>query len=301
MDQICVDDSSMAFRVPPSAFLDAPAFDAARDRLIAGKLAVYDGAHLLNRLILEEGRYISYLAALALHAGQDMARPTTWLTLGRLQREVVKIGVASRNRVEAQVSCLRKYGLLTQQVQASDRRVRLLVPGAALLARDAAILGVLVDGLADFGFSPARGQQGPIGAELHRAMRRATLPHLAGLVRRHLPLAPFFAHDCGYLILLLLLRDARQNADGVVAIGHQRLAIKTGVSRTHVRRIVEAACDAGLLAARGRGGHDIRLTDAMWHAADRWFADLLSLTDLLLRNGLQALAAEREGDAIDPG
>lgn len=286
MDQVSFDDSSVAFHVPPVEFLSAPGFARARDRLIVGKLALYEGNHLFNRLILEEGRFLCYLAALSLHAGQDMTQPSTWLTLGRLQREVTELGVASRNRVEAQVSCLRKYGFLTQQPHASDRRVRLLVPNAALLARDAGILGHLLDGLSEFGLSPTEGLKGPPSPELHRAMRRATLPRLPGisrLIRRHLPLAPFFAHDCGYMILLLLLRGARERGDDTVLTGYQRLATQTGVSRTHVRRIVEAARDAGLLVTSARGGHDIRLTPQMWHTADRWFADTFALTDLLLR------------------
>jgi biotin operon repressor/DNA-binding MarR family transcriptional regulator len=295
MDQISFDDGSVAFKVPPFEFLSAPGFAETRDRLIAGKLALYEGSHLFNRLILEEGRFLCYLAALSLHASQDIARPPTWLTLGRLQREVIELGVASRNRVEAQVSCLRKYGFLTQQPHASDRRVRLLVPSAALLARDAGILGLFVSGLSDFGLSPTDGHTGPLAPDLHRAMRRATLPLLPGLsriIRRHLPLAPFFAHDCGYMILLLLLRGGRESGDNTISTGYQRLATQTGVSRTHVRRIVEAARDAGLLTTTARGGHDIRLTPAMWNAADRWFADNLALTDLLLREaGMQAQPA----------
>lgn len=286
MDQISFDDGAMAFQVPPFEFLNAPGFAQARDRLIAGKLALYEGNHLFNRLILEEGRFICYLAALSLHASQDLTQPSTWLTLGRLQREVTELGVASRNRVEAQVSCLRKYGFLTQQPHASDRRVRLLVPNAALLARDAGILGHLLNGLSEFGLSPTEGGEGPPSAELHRALRRATLPYLPGLsslIRRHLPLAPFFAHDCGYMILLLLLRGDRERRDDTIVTGYQRLATQTGVSRTHVRRIVEAARDAGLVTTEARGGHDISLTPLMWHAADRWFADQFALTDLLLR------------------
>ncbi|WP_411034930.1 hypothetical protein [Shinella sp. BYT-45] len=292
MDQVSFDDSSVAFHVPPFEFLRAPVFAAARDGVIAGKLALYEGNHLFNRLILEEGRFLCYLATLSLHAAQDTARSSTWLTLGRLQREVTELGVASRNRVEAQVSCLRKYGFLTQQPHASDRRVRLLVPNDALLARDAGILGVLLAGLSEFGLSPTEGRKGPPGADLHRAMRRATLPRLPGLSRlicRHAPLAPFFTHDCGYMILLLLLRGARENGDDAVSTGYQRLATQTGVSRTHVRRIVEAAREAGLLATEARGGHDIRLMPAMWHAADRWFADQFALTDLLLREALADL------------
>lgn len=286
MDQVSFDDSAVAFQVPPFEFLNAPVFTQARDTLIAGKLALYEGNHLFNRLILEEGRFLCYLAALSLHAAQDMAQPSTWLTLGRLQREVTELGVASRNRVEAQVSCLRRYGFLTQQPHASDRRVRLLVPNAALLARDAGVLGNLLIGLSQFGLSPTEGCEGPPDEELHRALRQATLPHLPGLsriIRRHLPLAPFFAHDCGYMILLLLLRGARERGDDMLATGYQRLATQTGVSRTHVRRIVEAARDAGLVTTEARGGHDIRLTPLMWHAADRWFADQFALTDLLLR------------------
>lgn len=291
MDQMCFDDGAVAFKVPPFEFLAAPGFAAARDRVISGKLALYEGNHLFNRLILEEGRFLCYLAALSLHAGQDMAQPQTWLTLGRLQREITELGVASRNRVEAQVSCLRKYGFLTQQPHASDRRVRLLVPSAALLSRDAGILGLLVTGLTELGLSPTDGRKGPLAPDLHRAMRRATLPYLPGLsrmIRRHLPLAPFFAHDCGYMILLLLLRGARESGNDAISTGFQRLATQTGVSRTHVRRIIEAARDAGLLTTATRGGHDIRLTADMWHAADRWFADKFALTDLLLREALPA-------------
>ena len=189
------------------------------------------------------------------------------------------------------MSCLRKYGFLTQHSHASDRRVRLLVPSSALLARDAGILGLLVTGLSEFGLSPTDGAKGPLTPDLHGEMRRATLPRLPGLsrlIRRHLPLAPFFAHDCGYMILLLLLHAARENGDTVVSTGYQRIATQTGVSRTHVRRIVEAARDAGLLTTTARGGHDIRLMPNMWHAADRWFADNFALADLLLRDARAA-------------
>ena len=105
------------------------------------------------------------------------------------------------------------------------------------------------------------------------------------MIRRHLPLAPFFTHDCGYMILLLL-RGARESGEGVIPTGFQRPATQTGVFRTHVRRIVEAARDAGLLTTATRGGHDIRLTASMWHAADRWFADKFALTDILLREAM---------------
>lgn len=289
MDQVTFDDASVAFHVPSYQFLTAPEFTEARDRLIAGKLALYEGSHLFNRLILEEGRFLCYLAILALHAGQDTAQSSTWLTLGRLQREVTDLGVASRNRVEAQVSYLRKYGFLSQQSHASDRRVRLLVPSNAFLARDAKVLGLLLDGLSSLGLSPMEGRKGAPDPALHRGMRRATLAHLpdiSRLIRRHLPLAPFLAHDCGYMVMLLLLRGARGNDGSAVTTGYQRLAMQTGVSRTHVRRIVEAARDAGLVETDARGGHDIKLTPLMWHAADRWFADQFALTDLLLREAL---------------
>ncbi len=292
VDQISCDKGSPAFHVAPFEFLQAPIFAAARDRVIAGKLALYEGNHLFNRLILEEGRYLCYLAALSLHSAQDMAQPSTWLTLGRLQREVTALGVASRNRVEAQVSCLRKYGLLTQQPHASDRRVRLLVPNDAFVSHDARTLDLFLNGLGEFGLSPTPARGSVSGTELHRAIRRATLPNLPALsrlIRRHPQLSPFFAHDCGYMVLLLLLRNAAASGGRGVSTGYQRLAVQAGVSRTHVRRIIEAARDAGLLTTEARGGHDIRLTPAMWHAADRWFADQFALTDLLFRQGLAHL------------
>jgi hypothetical protein len=291
MDQIVFDSASAGFIVPPDEFLRAPQFAAVRDEVIDAKLSLYEGGHLLNRLILEEGRLLCHLAALSLHAAQDMAKPGTWLTLGRLQREVTALGVASRNRVEAQVCCLRKYGFLTQQSHPSDRRVRLLVPSEALLARDAAALGVLLNALARFGLSPAIGYAGPPHAPLHQALRRATArrhPAVSRLVRRHPLLTPFLAHDCGYMILLLVLRSAREDSQNGNATGYQWLAKKTGVSRTHVRRLLEAAGTAGLLTMDVRGGHDMRPTSAMWQVVDRWFADQFAFMDLLLREALAA-------------
>jgi biotin operon repressor len=297
MDQISFDDTGVAFRVPPYEFLRAPNFAEARDRLIAGKLTLYEGNHLFNRLVLEEGRFMCYLAVLSLHAGQDMNQPSTWLTLGRLQREVTELGVASRNRVEAQVSCLRKYGFLSQHPHASDRRVRLLQPSPALLARDLAVVGLTLRAVAEFGLSEIDTRSAAPSPDLHRAIRRATLRHLPGighLIRRHLPLSPFFEHDCGYMILLLLLQGAQQAGGNVIATCYQRLAMQTGVSRTHVRRIVEAVRDGGLLTTSVRGGHDIRLMPLMWHAADRWFADQFALMDFLVaeaRSGHMAAVA----------
>ena len=284
MDQYVVDNRPLAYDLSAQAFLSASDFADIRNGLVDGLLDLFENDHLVNRLILEEGRYMSYLTALALHAAQDMSVSSTWLTLGRLQREVTELGFASRNRVEAQISCLKKYGMLTQQPQSSDRRVRLLQPTAKMLERDATVLELHLRAIERLEGCPPGGFAGDLTPELHRAIRRTTLNHLESigrLIRRHKPLAAFMEHDCGYMIMLLLLQSARETGSECSATCFQRLATQTGVSRTHVRRLLESVRDAGLLTLGGRGGHDIRLNEQMWHAVDLWFAQELALVAYL--------------------
>lgn len=281
MDQCIANNTPPACDISAQAFLKCSDFAAVRDELIDGLLALYENNHLVNRLILEEGRYMSYLAVLALHAAQDLDVASSWLTLGRLQREVTELGFASRNRVEAQVSCLKKYGMLTQRPQSSDRRVRLLQPTPKMLERDAAVLRLHLRAIERLEGPSADRTAGELTPDLHRAVRRETLGNLESigrLIRRHKPLAAFMEHDCGYMIMLLLLQSAgATGGGGCAATGYQRLATQTGVSRTHVRRLLESAQDAGLLTLGGRGGHNIHLNDEMWRAADLWFAQEIAL------------------------
>ncbi|MCF3640610.1 hypothetical protein LXM94_11605 [Rhizobium sp. TRM95111] len=293
MDHMPSDPSSAAYQALAGEILRAPEFPRVRDVLVEGFLRLYDNNHLINRLILEEGRYMAFLSLLALHAAQDMRDSSTWLTLGRLQKVVTQHGFASRNRVEAQVSSLKKYGFLVQQAQPSDRRVRLLVPTEKTITRDMASVNLHLQALNAIGLDlPNCGV--PVSAGTYRAFRRETLPHLGMLSRffqRHALMAPFVGHDCGYVILLLLLRGATRHDGTDVATCYQQIATQTGVSRTHVRRLIEAVRDADLLTVNARGGHDIRLTERMWHFSDRWFAESLALTAYLLRRSADQVSA----------
>ncbi|QRM57358.1 hypothetical protein [Sinorhizobium sp. BG8] len=296
MDQLSFERIAFNYRLSPDNLRRHPKFTEVRNRMVEGILAVYAGDHLTNRLLLEQGRHMSFLTVLCLHAAQDPNTPSTWLTLGKLQREITEHGFASRNRVEAQVSALKKYGLLAQQPQAADRRIRLLQPTAKMLARDASVVRLQLAALAELEGDPSAFNS-VLSPDFHRAIRRASVERLQDidmLMHSHSKLSAFFDHDCGYLILLILLSNAAKNGGMRANTCFQRLATQTGVSRTHVRRLLEAVRDKGLLSFSGRGGHDIQLTPAMWDVADQWFAEELAMVELIAGEA----RAERAGGKI---
>src|ERR1700721_87285 len=87
---------------------------------------IYDDNPLLVRLLIERCRFAVFLTTMVLDAAQDPARRDTWLTTGRLRREVAASGLGSARHVDELVGRLCEVGLIELAPSPHDRRLRLV-------------------------------------------------------------------------------------------------------------------------------------------------------------------------------
>ncbi len=125
-----------------------PGFPVMRDAVIQNIVQLFRGDYLLSRLMLEEGRYVTIQMLLTLAATQQAEERSTWLTLGRLQQSLAGSELASRNRIEALVAVLERYGFVERRKAEEDLRLTLLLPTARLWGVDALFVEAMVQPLA---------------------------------------------------------------------------------------------------------------------------------------------------------
>jgi hypothetical protein len=89
----------------------------------------------------------------------------------------------------------------------------------------------------------------------------------------------FFAHAAGPLIQNAVLKTAMDAGDPNAAVPYMEAADRFGVSRTHVRSLMNAAQSAGLVRIVGRGGHRIEILPRFWASYDRGLAVGMYLGD----------------------
>jgi hypothetical protein len=68
------------------------------------------------------------------------------------------------------------------------------------------------------------------------------------------------------------------STDAVFALNYSDAAQLTGVSRTHVRNVIEGAQERGLITDLGEGGRSMRLTPKLIDSVERYFVSLMILT-----------------------
>lgn len=274
-------------------------FAEARRLATVRLVQLFSGDYLLNRLMLEEGRYTTIQAMLALAACQQAEERCTWLTLGRLQARLSGSPFASRNRIEALVAILERYGFVERRKAEDDLRVTLITPTARLWGADAllvrAFTGPFLSLFRDkhgcvFSETRIEEGEGPVDPQApawssrdlasagqgHRAWHRSLAPHLDGLFRLR-SLHPAFqdlaSRDGGYLVLLLALEQCDRTGSNRMSMPYETVSNNTGVSRTHARQLVEQAEAHGFLRLHAKGGREMEVTETLQQAADAWFAD----------------------------
>lgn len=288
-----------------------PGFRAVRDGAIENLIQLFRGDYLLSRLLLEEGRYTTIQTLLALAATQQTEDRATWLTLGRLQACLTGSTLASRNRIEALVAILERYGFIERRKVEEDLRITLLLPTARLWGADALVMEAMALPLTGLGdtVTPGAAMRGLLsrltqntadaaastppcdpqapawstrdvaaaGAG-HRSWHRLLAPRLGAYVALragHRPFQELTSRDGGYMALLLLLNEARVLNSRRVSLPYETLSNHTGVSRTHARLLMEQAEGCGFARLHAKGGRDIEVTDLLQDCADAWFADML--------------------------
>jgi len=111
-------------------------FSYARDEFAKAILALYEHKPFLNRLLLEASRTVLGIVIMCLYARYDAADRSTWPTLRLVADSMAAHRLASPSRVHDLVSRLGKSGYLEQRAAPQDRRVRISIPSAKMIARD---------------------------------------------------------------------------------------------------------------------------------------------------------------------
>ncbi len=238
-------------------------------------LAIYGDDPFMARLLIETGRYLVFLVAVVLSAGHDPARRETWFTVGRLKQAMAVFGMASERQIDHLVGRLTAVGFMTAEPAEGDRRVRILKPTDPMLAHDRAWLAAHYAPMTVIGrfddYAPVM-RADPAYQVEQRRTSIAFLP-LSGKLLATMPdLMLFFNHAAGHVVSASLIRAAMDAHDLHAAVPYGDLGERFGVSRTHVRKIVMEAEDAGLVRLHGRGGHAVEILPRFWSSYDHGLA-----------------------------
>ena len=267
-------------------------------------LHVYEGDPFMVRLLLQAGRFLVFHMCAVLESAQDPSRRETWFTVAALKQQIAMYGFASERQVDHLLARLREVGFLEQERARSDGRVRLLATTDKLRAHHTEWLAAhyvpLAELYPDHDYSPVLsrnpafhvvhcGHCFPFGPVSARAMM--TLPDTM----------LFFSHAAGPLIQNALLKTAMDAGDPNAEVPYIEAADRFGVSRTHVRNLMNDAEAAGLVRISGRGGRAIVILPRFWASYDRGLAvgmylhdavNLVAMRDWLARGNRSGAALE---------
>ncbi len=254
----------------------------ARRAYLASFLHVYEGDPFLVRLLLQAGRFLVFHSAAVLEAAQDLSRRETWFTVAALKQQLAAFGFASERQVDHLVARLREVGFLAQDRAPGDGRVRLLATTSKLRAHHTEWLAAHYVPLAtqypDHDYGPVLARNRAFHA-LHCSTCLPFTPVSARLMMTLPETMLFFSHAAGPLIQNALLMTAMNSDDPNSTINYAEAADRFGVSRTHVRNLMNSAQSAGLVRIVGRGGHSIEILPKFWASYDRGLAVGMYLHD----------------------
>jgi len=226
-----------------------PGFEASAKETSARLVAAFHGKRLLNLIINDRGRFIVSLLALDLHFRDDV--PNAGLTSGRLKRICSQMGVCSPARVASLLTLMRLGDFVRATPSPGDRRRRVLVPTARLIASQRARWRCHLEGSLPF-LPEAQSAIAALESEAFiAAMVRVLADHFyAGL--RILDLVPglrlFGERTGGIFVVLALLAaadDAARRGKKPVATSVSDLARRTCTSRAHIIKLLGDAAVEG--------------------------------------------------------
>jgi hypothetical protein len=282
----------------PQAILAHPRFAAARRAYVEAALALYENDPFLNRLLIEAARQFVFLILMCLDAACDEDDPASWPTMRLLLATMAKFGVASPRSIHSIVQRLISTGFFESRQVAADRRVRILVPTARMLEHDLAWNAAHYVPLAVM--FPEADYSLPLGHDpaFHKAQRLAAtvnFAYTAGQLAANPEVMLFLRHEGGIMLLMKLVQLAGERPEAWVApISYSDLGHRFGVSRTHVRRVLEEAAARGLVQLSRRG---VVLTPTLIDAFDRLVAHTISVQDMTWRMAMQSLGLQHADNA----
>lgn len=256
-------------------------FDAARALHCRLHFELY--AHpRFTQLYMAAPRNVLIGSVVALWAAHNPADRSTWPTLGLLKQKAAGFAMCSPRMVDDVVARLKSIEYIEEVPAAGDGRVKLLRPTELMLAHDRrynlvmfAPLEVLFPESTDY-----RGgtSMDPAFHLAQRAIGFSLLQEAQQRVQDHRPLFRHFNRDAGYPIAVWV---RSVEGDGPAPISISELAQLTGVSRTHVRSVLEDLEAEDYLRLSWRGPTRlVQPTAKLKGELDQFIADVLSAHDL---------------------
>jgi hypothetical protein len=231
-----------------------PRFTAASRTAATGYIALWQGNRLLNVLLSDRIRLLISMFAVHLHFLRRPNDPHSGLTVSRMTALCSEQKFCSPGRAKAMLMLMRVFGYLAPSPNEADRRLRRLVPTERLMALHRARIQrqfeavVMVFPEYAEAFSA---HSHPDFAAFY--ICRFCDKFLAGF--RFVDCAPdmrlFVDHNAGVMILCTMLLSGE--VDDVyppilpVPVSSSALSRRFGVSRAHVRRLLQDAEHQGLL------------------------------------------------------
>ena len=228
---------------------------------------VASGNIMLNKVVSESGRYEILAYLLYLYDSRDPQNSRSGLTITNLEKLCVSQNCASPGRVRAIIGLMWATGYLKRTQSILDSRVTHFEPTKKLMdiieSWNHEIFKAIDDIFPEDGLALRHLNEPRFGWNMRKS---GTEQVLTGWKPFHLfPEAfHFVKHDAGWMLLLHCARKAIQNGNSThiaaVAIDLAAFGSRFGVSRSHLRRLLEAAFTAGLLDAPPHNGTYIVLS-----------------------------------------
>jgi hypothetical protein len=191
----------------------------------------------------------------------------------------------SERRIDDLVIRLTHSDLLELRQSARDRRVRILTPTRAMMSLDhdwlvAHYLPLQIM-FPEPGYAPVIERDDAFQRH-HRVVALSFSGQGMDIMAGNPAMMLFLSRDAGTMILVKLVQMASttHNAEG---LSYADIGARFGVSRTHVRALLQDAERNGDVSLSGRGGKLVELKPSLLQAFDRFVADGMSGHDLLFR------------------
>lgn len=266
-----------------------PGYPTARDAFVDGVLALYEHDPSIDRMLLEAGRATLFINIMCLYARFDVADPDTWPTLRRVIDSTTAQGLSSARRLSALVSQFSDAGYLELRAVPRDRRIRIVTPTAKMIAHDQDWLVAHYRPLQDLypepGYAPIM-QRDPAFQLAQRLVASSFLELGARIMADHPIAMQFLNREAGVMVLLMLIQRGGRHA-AAEKISYSDIGARFGVSRTHVRKILQDAERQGLLALAKDRGQYTQLSTTLLDAFDSFIAAGMSGHDLIYKLALQ--------------
>lgn len=279
----------------PDEILAHPQFAAARTAFVEAVLDLYEGDAFLNRLLIEASRQIIFNMIVSLYFRYDEADRATWPTMQALKEQMRVFGLSSPRRIEDLAARLVRLGYLESHPTQRDRRVRILTPTAKMLLLDQDWLITHYRPLQAMFPNPGYSQvidRDPVFQRAQRLVALGFSAHGSKIMAGNPDIMLFMNRDAGIVILIKLVQMLGNAGDNAAEkLSYTDIGARFGVSRTHVRLILQDAEQASLIALSGQGGRLVELKPSVLQAFDRFLADSMSGHDLMFRIALSQITS----------